>query len=209
MESRSVVRVEIAALSAVVRAGLEAVVRSSSSLEFVRAISLDAFPEELSETAADVILIDLPQLDDEWLAVFAELGVPLVLLTETTLPALLAACFRTGIRSVLSPDASSTEMVAALCAAAAGLVTMQPTTLEILSAEPQPVREQLAEPLSPRETEVLAMMSEGLSNKLIAFRLGISEHTVKFHVMSIMGKLHAGSRTDAVMQAVRRGLIVL
>lgn len=209
MESRSVVRVQIAAPSAVVRAGLEAVVRSSSSLEFVRASSLDALPEELSETAADVILIDLPQLDDEWIGLFAEVAVPLVLLTETTLPALLAACFRTGVRSVLSPDASSTEIIAAVCAASAGLISMQPSTLDVFSAGPHPVREQPAEPLSPRETEVLAMIAEGLSNKLIAFRLGISEHTVKFHVMSIMGKLNAGSRTDAVMQAVRRGLIVL
>jgi two-component system, NarL family, response regulator YdfI len=209
MESRSVVRVQIAAGSAVVRAGLEAVVHSSSSLEFVRAVPLDALTNELSETLADVILVDLPQLDDEWVSALAEIHIPLVLLTDASLPALLAACFRAGVRAVLSPDSASAEIAAAICAAAVGLVTMQPSTLDILSAEPQPVREQLAEPLSPREREVLSMVSEGLSNKLIAFRLGISEHTVKFHVMSIMGKLNAGSRTDAVMQAVRRGLIVL
>ena len=53
------------------------------------------------------------------------------------------------------------------------------------------------------------MLAEGLTNKVIAYRLGISEHTVKFHVTSIMGKLHAGSRTDAVMQAIRRGLVMI
>ena len=53
------------------------------------------------------------------------------------------------------------------------------------------------------------MLAEGLSNKLIAHRLGISEHTVKFHVTSIMAKLRAGSRTDAVMQGIRRGLVMI
>jgi DNA-binding NarL/FixJ family response regulator len=53
------------------------------------------------------------------------------------------------------------------------------------------------------------MLAEGLSNKLIAHRLGISEHTVKFHVAAVMAKLHAGSRTDAVMVGIRRGLVIV
>jgi DNA-binding CsgD family transcriptional regulator len=67
----------------------------------------------------------------------------------------------------------------------------------------------LAEPLTPREIQVLELLAEGLPNKAIADRLGISDQTVKFHVASISGKLGAANRTDAVRLAVRRGLITL
>jgi DNA-binding NarL/FixJ family response regulator len=67
----------------------------------------------------------------------------------------------------------------------------------------------LVETLTSRETEVLELLAEGLSNKGIAARLGISDQTVKFHVASIGGKLGAANRTDAVRRAVRRGLIAL
>src|SRR4051812_39201038 len=65
------------------------------------------------------------------------------------------------------------------------------------------------EPLTPREVQVLELLAEGLPNKAIAARLGISDQTVKFHVSSISGKLGAKNRTDAVRRAVRRGLITL
>ena len=67
----------------------------------------------------------------------------------------------------------------------------------------------LDEPLTPREIQVLELLAEGLPNKTIAARLGISDQTVKFHVASISGKLGAANRTDAVRRAVRRGLISL
>jgi len=66
-----------------------------------------------------------------------------------------------------------------------------------------------AQALTPREKEVLRLMADGLSNKIIAYRLGISEHTAKFHVTSIFSKLNAGSRTEAVTVGVRMGLIYL
>jgi DNA-binding NarL/FixJ family response regulator len=65
------------------------------------------------------------------------------------------------------------------------------------------------EPLTPREIEVLRAMAEGLANKEIAVRLGVSENTVKFHVASVMGKLGAGSRTEAVMQGIRLGIVLI
>ena len=68
---------------------------------------------------------------------------------------------------------------------------------------------QYAEPLTPREVQVLELLAEGLPNKAIAARLGISDQTVKFHVAAISGKLGASNRTDAVRRAVRRGLITL
>jgi len=67
----------------------------------------------------------------------------------------------------------------------------------------------LAEELTPRESEVLQMLANGLANKEIAARLSISEHTVKFHVASILGKLGAGSRTEAVSLGIRRGIVLL
>lgn len=73
------------------------------------------------------------------------------------------------------------------------------------SAQPEP----LYEALTPRELEVLEALAEGMSNRAIAVRLAISEHTVKFHVSSIFGKLGAENRTDAVRRGVRRGLIML
>jgi DNA-binding NarL/FixJ family response regulator len=70
-------------------------------------------------------------------------------------------------------------------------------------------RETFEEPLTARELQVLALLAEGLPNKSIAVRLGISDQTVKFHVAAIIGKLGAANRTEAVRLAVRRGLIAL
>ena len=69
--------------------------------------------------------------------------------------------------------------------------------------------EQVPEPLTAREIQVLELLAEGLPNKAIARRLGIGDQTVKFHVAALSGKLGAANRTDAVRRAVRRGLIAL
>ena len=82
--------------------------------------------------------------------------------------------------------------------AAAALPLGLPTTARATTA-----------PLTEREQEVLSLVAVGLPNKGIALELGISEHTVKFHVGSILGKLDAASRTEAVMAAARRGLLTL
>jgi DNA-binding NarL/FixJ family response regulator len=83
--------------------------------------------------------------------------------------------------------------------------TARPPTLDDSPA----IEDEYQEPLTPREVEVLELLAEGLPNKSIAARLGISDQTVKFHVASICGKLGAANRTDAVRRAVRRGLISL
>ena len=202
-------RVYVSAGSSIIRTGLETVVRSSSSFDLAGAAPLDQFEEQLEAKAADILLLSIPQLDEEWIARLADVIIPVVLLTEQAEPALLSAALRASVNGVLSSDASSAELEAALCSAAAGLITLQQSTLELLIADSRPAPAALLEPLSPRELEVLAMLTEGLSNKLIAHRLGISEHTVKFHVTSIMAKLGAGSRTDAVMQGIRHGLVML
>ena len=115
-----------------------------------------------------------------------------------------------GVRTVLPSDASAAEILAAIEAAAAGLAVIDPWDLEALlsAAAPQPVAESAA-PLTARELEVLRMLAEGVANKTIAWKLSISEHTVKFHVAQILAKLNAGTRTEAVTVGIRKGLILL
>jgi len=115
--------------------------------------------------------------------------------------------------SIVSMDATMLQLQASVVAAAQGLVTL-PGALADRLYEQRPVAGtinlgSLDEPLTAREREVLELVSQGLSNKLIARRLQISEHTVKFHISSISAKLGASSRTDAVSRGVRRGLITL
>jgi DNA-binding NarL/FixJ family response regulator len=99
--------------------------------------------------------------------------------------------------------------VAAVSAAAAGLAAVDPAELETLVGEP--AMQSLSEPgpLTSREMEVLRMLADGAANKNIAWQLKISEHTVKFHVAQILGKLNAGTRTEAVTIGIRKGLIML
>lgn len=77
----------------------------------------------------------------------------------------------------------------------------------LVAASPTAEEEPLVEPLTPREVQVLALLADGLPNKTIAARLGVSDETVKFHLGSVFGKLGASNRTDAVRQALRRGLV--
>lgn len=114
-----------------------------------------------------------------------------------------------GARGLLLRDTDAEHLVAALMAVALGLVVLDPSLAAAMSA----IREQgtplMVEELTPRELEVLQLLAEGLPNKIIALRLDISEHTVKFHVNAILGKLGAQSRTEAVVRASRLGLILL
>src|SRR5262249_21126846 len=101
------------------------------------------------------------------------------------------------------PDA----VAAALVAASRGLSVLDAALAEAFLRPPQGSAQ--AEPLTPREREVLALLAEGLANKAIAARLGISEHTAKFHVNAILGKLGVDSRAEAIVRALRMGLVVL
>jgi DNA-binding NarL/FixJ family response regulator len=125
-----------------------------------------------------------------------------------------------GVAGVLRRDANATRIAAALLAIAQRLTVLDadfsrpPGRIRPPLAAPDPglsPEEQppLLEELTGRELEVLRLLAEGLPNKTIAQRLEISEHTVKFHVNSLLGKLGAGSRTEAVVRATRLGLILL
>lgn len=150
-------------------------------------------------------------------------GVPVILLVRNP-GRLLSEALSPGIRAVLPRNVTPAEIAGAIEAVAAGLYVFHPTELDSIAAlrareaerAPEPLPnfaapggEPLLESLTPREIEVLQLLAEGLGNKEIAARLRISEHTVKFHVASIMGKLGAASRTEAVTLGIRRGLVMI
>jgi DNA-binding NarL/FixJ family response regulator len=114
----------------------------------------------------------------------------------------------------MNPDATAAELAAAVEAVAQGLVVVSLPLAKRVLTRGSPVQAigggsgaGLEEPLTEREMEVLELLSQGLSNKLIARELGISEHTVKFHVSSLYTKLGAASRTEAVHRGARLGLV--
>jgi DNA-binding NarL/FixJ family response regulator len=114
--------------------------------------------------------------------------------------------------AALLRDAGPDEILAALRAVTRGLIVLDPTIARLMAPRvPATLRfdRESWESLTERETEVLHLLALGLPNKTIAARLGISEHTAKFHVGSIMAKLSAASRTEAVAIAARRGLLIL
>ena len=119
------------------------------------------------------------------------------------------AAWRAGFRNLLLRDADAERLVMALMAVAQGLIALDPALVTSLISARSPAQTPLAEELTPREFEVLQLLAEGLANKAIALQLGISEHTVKFHVNAILAKLGAQSRTQAVVRATRLGLIIL
>lgn len=129
-------------------------------------------------------------------------GIPVVMLADEIPP---FEALRSGARAVLASDAPAQQIVAAVLAVSVGLAVVPAEDSAIVF--PTGRLEQPTEPLTPREMEVIEMLAEGLSNKMIAHRLDISEHTAKFHVNSILAKLHAGTRTEAMMRAIRLGLI--
>jgi two-component system, NarL family, response regulator YdfI len=212
-----VIRVFIVAVSPLARAGL-ANLLAARGVEVAGSVaSVESLADRLSEIATDVVLVDAsgepPETLIESLAE-SELAaeITIVALADQPQPGWSAGALRAGLRAVLPSDISPDQLLAALQAAAAGLVVMHPSdlgaALPAANHSSRPLAE-LAEPLTRREREVLQMLAVGLGNKEIASRLNISDHTVKFHVASILGKLGATSRTEAVTAAIRRGLVLL
>jgi two-component system, NarL family, response regulator YdfI len=214
-----VIRVLIAADALLVRAGLEALLKESAGLEIVGNIPSAQLARQVVDLRPDVVVLEWERHDEEFslsstaFGAFGEepRGPEFVLLTDESHAAWVAEALRSGVRALLPRDATAAELEAAVNAAAAGLVAIHPETVNsLLNNAPAPAPAAAAtQSLTPREVEVLRMLAEGLGNKEIAWQLGISEHTVKFHVGSIFTKLDAASRTEAVMTGVRLGLIIL
>jgi two-component system, NarL family, response regulator YdfI len=201
------IRVVVAATSAVRRAGLESIIRSEPDFQLAGSTgSLTRLSLHARNAEADVVVADsdsLPELADSPTAA-------IVLLTEITDARRLSRLLKAGARSILPRESDPDEIVSAIYAAYSGNVLLSPQAAESLAAvygDREAAADEFAEEITSREAEVLRMLAEGLVNKDIASRLGISEHTVKFHISSILEKLGASTRTEAVTLGIRRGLI--
>jgi two-component system nitrate/nitrite response regulator NarL len=206
MDGADGVRVLIVGEDPLARSGLAILLSTEPGV----AVAGQSAPGAEAETAAaslqaEAVLWDLGVSPKETPNGFGALPGVVALVADEDLAAEALAA---GARGVLLRDAGAPRIAAALRAAVHDLVVLDEELAAAL-LRPQPAATELVEPLTARELEVLQLLSEGLSNKEIGSRLGISESTAKFHVNSIVGKLGAHGRTDAAVRAARLGLILL
>jgi DNA-binding NarL/FixJ family response regulator len=162
----------------------------------------------ISEAAVDLVVVDpTAKIEStivrDWLVELTDL-VSILLFSSEPDTATFNVVVNSKTGGMLSTDASPEQIVHAIRAIASGL-----TVFDAALITRDIVENPSLEPLTPRETEVLTLLADGLGNKEIAHRLNISEHTIKFHIRSILGKLGASSRTEAVSLGLRSGLIEL
>lgn len=193
------------------RAGLAALLVDQPGCTVVgQMASDDDLMAQVSVYRPDALLWDLgwdPQPTMDLLADVEDITLPVVALLPDEAGA--ANAWNAGARGLLLRDADTETLVAALIAVAQGLVVLDSRLAGALVPAIKMPNAGLVEDLTPRELEVLQLLAEGLPNKAIAYKLGISDHTVKFHVNAILGKLGAQSRTEAVVRATRSGLVIL
>jgi DNA-binding NarL/FixJ family response regulator len=169
----------------------------------------------ISRKAIDIAVMDDPTHEqlEQWKE--ARTKPPLLVLLHAGDRNNAVRALDAGATAILDRSAGRRKIVAAITAAAGGLVVLEPQHLGGLIEDTPRVAEPPEEDgpgpvrLTPRELDVLAAMADGASNKAIARRLNISFSTVKFHVASILAKLDADSRTEAVMKAAQSGLVML
>jgi DNA-binding NarL/FixJ family response regulator len=186
------------------RAGLAALLSGRSDVAVAGGFA-PGEAQALAALGADVVLFDTGTTDVDILReVASALPVTAIVAGEAQAAEALAA----GARAIVFRDAGADRLAASLVAAARGLVALEGALASWLRP-PAPARAADVEGLTPREVEVLALLAEALPNKVIAQRLGVSERTAKFHVESILGKLGAESRSEAIVIAARRGMVTL
>ncbi len=197
-------RVLLVAEDAIARAGLRALAERAGLQ-----VTADVAPDELTRAlleAADTVVWDAGASGSFDGLQSAASQLPVLALpwsVEQARDALAA-----GARAVLARDRLEEQLPASVQAALLGLLVVDEALAEAVVRPPTPA-DALVEPLTPRETEVLQLLAEGLTNRRIGERLGISEHTAKFHVNAILGKLGARTRGEAIAQAARSGLLLL
>jgi len=204
----AVIRVALVARTLPVRAGLRALLDDDVRFRVVGEFpSLDAIHPGTREETQVIFL------DAEALSMLATVPIE-------TLPGLVILGGGTALRSellklgdpvgLLNADVSSEQINAAIVAVAAGLTVTEPRELGSMPTALRMDDDEFDQPeLTSREREVLELVAAGLPNKGIALRLNISDHTVKYHLASVLSKLGAASRAEAVALAARRGLIAL
>jgi DNA-binding NarL/FixJ family response regulator len=215
-------RLLVVAESPVVRAGLRALLAAEPGFVIAGATAtLDEATGDadlvvwVAPTGALVESALRPRWDEEAPEEAAAPEPALVVLADRVDPPLVRRALAAGARAVVPLDAGEATVVAAIHAAAAGLVTLPGELASALVGSAPVKAAALAAPslpgvaLTPREREVLALLAQGLANKQIAPRLGITEHTVKAHVAAIYEKVGAGNRAEATVAAARLGLLLL
>lgn len=185
----SALRVVLAGSNPLVRAGLLTILSPFEDLDLAEAGD------------ADAVLVALESAEE-----MPRGGAPVLVLARDRDVA--ADALARGARGALLRTAEPRRIRAALHAVADGLVAIDDDIADAVLPHARAAVD-LIEPLTARELEVLHLLSAGLTNKEIAARLGISDHTVKFHVNGILGKLGVDSRTEAVVQAARLGIVTL
>ena len=172
----------------------------------------------MRESGAEILLADLDAFSQaEVLLRFLENSSPppsTIALLDNPDPAWVRRAVAAGVNAILESDSGKDDLRLAVETASAGFVLLHPASARLLLDRGGVALHldddyKAIEHLTTREREVLRLISEGLGNREIALRLGISEHTAKFHASSILGKLGASSRTEAVSHGIRRGLISL
>ena len=179
--------------------------------------SVAVLEERARQLAPDLVVLDW-KAQSEAAELATALGqvaanITTLVLVDDPAPDVTAELLAMGVKAVIQRDSSFDELRSALRAAAEGLTVLGTdvarTLVERLPHGDGIARLMPPEELTDRELEVLKLLAEGIGNIEIAARLGISEHTVKFHISSILGKLSASNRTEAVAHGIRQGLIVV
>ena len=205
-------RVFVVAPGPMIRAGLRSLLSSveGSDVQMVGEAASPAGPaSEPALSEAEVVLVADEELLEETALAVADDGTQAILLLSEDEGAIskLRTLPLQGW-GVVSPDAPPEELAAAVAATAQGLIVLPKSLTERLLPAPAAAKEP-SEPLTAREREVLELLGQGLSNKLIARELRISEHTAKFHVSSLYAKLGVNNRAEAVSQGARSGFLSL
>ncbi|MCU1246102.1 MAG: two component transcriptional regulator, LuxR family [Acidobacteria bacterium] len=200
-------RIAIAGNDPLARAGLSSILGAFDDLAIIDDLDLDErLVSRLRLLSPDVVVCDLSGENAPALEALNRLGCPsLVLLADVSAA---SEALSSGARGVVLRSAGPRRLHAALRAVGEGMVVLDEEISPSLLTNPRS-SEPLAEPLTAREREVMQLLAAGLTNKEIAQRLGISDHTVKFHVNAILGKLGVTTRTEAVVHAARMGIVVL
>src|SRR5215210_5475420 len=202
-------RVFVVAPTPFARAGLRSILEGAEVGADVLVVGEANSVVELVPPGADVVVVAGDDPLEEAARAVAEEGTQAILLLsedDRSVPVLREFAPRGW--GIVAPDAPPEEIPAAITAVARGLVVL-PRDIAGRLLQGTAMVEEPTEPLTAREREVLGLLGRGLSNKMIARELRISEHTVKFHVSSIYAKLGVASRTEAVSLGARLGLILL
>jgi two-component system, NarL family, response regulator YdfI len=210
-----IIRVMVVAASPAIQIGLTAMLDDNPKLTVVKTVAdVDSGREEIVQLQTDIVLLDWNDNYYEWISHSSQFISATIILIDELEDINLEAILAAGVKGILLQTSTSLEITAAIEAVASGLVVLHPEVIDYLQLQKETNLDEKVDinriqTLTPREMEVLRMLTSGLSNKAVAQQLHISEHTVKFHISSIFQKLDVSTRTEAVTVGVRLGLIML